>query len=86
MPDVFAHAPDKPTDNESLATAIAISDPTKSWAIYAELVRINIRKSVALLLWSLLTLNYNIEGVDRNLLQGVVEEPCLHEDKNIRLL
>jgi len=34
---VFAHAPDKPTDNESLATAYAISDPTKSWAIYAEL-------------------------------------------------
>ncbi len=34
---VSAHAPDKPTDNESLATAYTISDPTKSWAIYAEL-------------------------------------------------
>ena len=34
---VFAHAPDKPGDNESLATAYAISDPTKSWALYAEL-------------------------------------------------
>ncbi|MFB0514533.1 MAG: hypothetical protein ACETVQ_03045 [Candidatus Bathyarchaeia archaeon] len=35
--NVFAHAPDKPTDNESLATAYTISDPAKSWAIYAEL-------------------------------------------------
>lgn len=35
--NVFAHAPDKPTDNESLATAYTISDPIKSWAIYAEL-------------------------------------------------
>jgi hypothetical protein len=35
--DVFAHAPDKPKDNESLATAYTISDPIKSWAIYAEL-------------------------------------------------
>jgi len=35
--NVFAHAPDTPTDNESLATAYAISDPTKSWALYAEL-------------------------------------------------
>jgi len=35
--DVFAHAPDKPTDNESLATAYTISDPIKSWAIYAKL-------------------------------------------------
>ncbi len=34
---VFAHAPDKPTDNESLATAYTISDPAKSWALYAEL-------------------------------------------------
>ncbi len=34
---IFAHAPDKPTDNESLATAYTISDPAKSWAIYAEL-------------------------------------------------
>jgi len=34
---VFAHAPDTPTDNESLATAYVISDPTKSWALYAEL-------------------------------------------------
>lgn len=33
----FAHTPDTPTDNESLATAYAISNPTKSWAIYAEL-------------------------------------------------
>jgi len=35
--NVFAHAPDKPSDNESLATAYTISDPAKSWAIYAEL-------------------------------------------------
>ncbi|MCW4051598.1 MAG: hypothetical protein NWE78_00125, partial [Candidatus Bathyarchaeota archaeon] len=35
--NVFAHAPGKPTDNERLATAYAISDPTKSWALYAEL-------------------------------------------------
>jgi len=34
---VMAHAPDKPSDNESLATAYILSDPTKSWAIYAEL-------------------------------------------------
>jgi hypothetical protein len=35
--NVFAHAPDQPTDNESLGTAYAISDPAKSWALYAEL-------------------------------------------------
>ncbi len=36
--DVLAHAPDRPpSDNESLETAYRISDPTKSWAIYAEL-------------------------------------------------
>ncbi|MDH5597071.1 MAG: hypothetical protein OEY44_03125 [Candidatus Peregrinibacteria bacterium] len=35
--NVFAHAPDKPGDNESLATAYEISDPAKSWALYAEL-------------------------------------------------
>ncbi len=34
---VFAHAPDTPTDNESLDTAYTIANPTKSWAIYAEL-------------------------------------------------
>jgi len=34
---VFAHAPDKPTDNETLASAYEITNPTKSWAIYAEL-------------------------------------------------
>jgi hypothetical protein len=35
--DVSAHAPDIPSDNESLETAYTISDPVKSWAIYAEL-------------------------------------------------
>lgn len=35
--NIFAHTPDKPTENESLATAYTISDPAKSWAIYAEL-------------------------------------------------
>ncbi len=34
---VIAHAPDKPSENESLATAYTISNPAKSWAIYAEL-------------------------------------------------
>ncbi len=33
----FSHTPDTPTDNESLATAYTIFNPTKSWAIYAEL-------------------------------------------------
>ena len=37
MPDVLAHAPLKPNNNESLATATLIPDPTKSWAIYGEL-------------------------------------------------
>jgi len=37
MPDVLAHAPLKPGDNESLATATFIPAPTKSWAIYGEL-------------------------------------------------
>ncbi|MDH5733551.1 MAG: hypothetical protein OEY88_07195 [Candidatus Bathyarchaeota archaeon] len=32
-----AHAPVVPDNNESLAVATMISDPTKSWAIYAEL-------------------------------------------------
>lgn len=35
--DVSAHAPDIPSENESLETAYTISDPAKSWAIYAEL-------------------------------------------------
>jgi len=34
---VLAHTPLQPDDNESLDTAMAISDPTKSWAIYTEL-------------------------------------------------
>jgi hypothetical protein len=34
---VFAHAPLAPGNNESLETATHVSDPTKSWAIYAEL-------------------------------------------------
>ena len=35
---VLAHTPlEPPFDNESLATAYGVSDPTKSWAIYAEL-------------------------------------------------
>jgi len=34
---VLAHAPLGTGDNESLATATVISDPGKSWAIYAEL-------------------------------------------------
>ena len=34
---VLAHAPLKPGDNESLATATFIPAPTKSWAIYGEL-------------------------------------------------
>lgn len=33
----MAHAPVVPDNNESLAAATMISDPTKSWAIYAEL-------------------------------------------------
>jgi len=37
VPGVLAHAPLKPGDNESLATATLIPDPTKSWAIYGEL-------------------------------------------------
>jgi hypothetical protein len=36
-PSAWAHAPLAAGDNESLATATAISDPTKSWAIYADL-------------------------------------------------
>jgi len=36
-PAVLAHAPLTPGDNESLATAVFIPDPTKSWAMYAEL-------------------------------------------------
>jgi len=35
---VLAHTPlEPPFDNESLATAYGVPDPTKSWAIYAEL-------------------------------------------------
>ncbi len=34
---VFAHSPFGAGDNESLETASVIPDPTKSWAIYAEL-------------------------------------------------
>lgn len=34
---VFAHSPFNAGDNESLETASVIPDPTKSWAIYAEL-------------------------------------------------
>lgn len=37
VPEVLAHAPLTPGDNESLATAAFIPNPTKSWAIYAEL-------------------------------------------------
>jgi hypothetical protein len=38
VPWILAHTPLKPSHgNESLATAYAISDPEKSWAIYAEL-------------------------------------------------
>jgi hypothetical protein len=37
IPQVLAHAPVTPGDNESLATATFIPNPTKSWAIYAEL-------------------------------------------------
>lgn len=36
-PKVLAHAPLTPGDNENLATATFISDPTKSWAVYGEL-------------------------------------------------
>ena len=37
VPQVFGHAPLAPGNNESLATATVVSDPTKSWAIYSEL-------------------------------------------------
>ena len=37
MPRTLAHSPLTPGDNESLATATFISDPTKSWAVYGEL-------------------------------------------------
>jgi hypothetical protein len=37
MPKVFGHAPLVPGSNESLATATVVSDPSKSWAVYAEL-------------------------------------------------
>jgi hypothetical protein len=37
MPGVFGHAPLMPGSNESLDNATVVSDPTKSWAIYAEL-------------------------------------------------
>jgi len=37
VPRSFAHSPLGTGDNESLADATVVSDPTKSWAIYAEL-------------------------------------------------
>lgn len=37
MPKTLAHSPLGSGDNESLATATFVPDPTKSWAIYAEL-------------------------------------------------
>jgi len=37
VPNVLAHSPLKPDNNESLATATLIPDPTKSWAVYGEL-------------------------------------------------
>lgn len=37
VPTVTAHAPLGTGSNESLATATRVSDPTKSWAIYADL-------------------------------------------------
>jgi len=37
IPAALAHAPVTPGNNESLATATFIPNPTKSWAIYAEL-------------------------------------------------
>jgi len=37
VPIVQAHSPTMAGDNESVATATVISDPTKSWAVYAEL-------------------------------------------------
>lgn len=37
VPTVTAHAPLGPGSNESLATATRVPDPTKSWAIYADL-------------------------------------------------
>jgi len=37
VPIVKAHSPTMAGDNESLATATVIVDPTKSWAVYAEL-------------------------------------------------
>jgi hypothetical protein len=37
IPSVLAHAPLGTQDNESIDTATVIPDPTKSWALYAEL-------------------------------------------------
>jgi len=34
---ILAHTPLEPGENESLETAVVVPDPTKSWAIYAEL-------------------------------------------------
>ncbi len=34
---VLAHTPLEPGDNEELETATVVTDPTKSWAVYAEL-------------------------------------------------
>lgn len=37
VPNAIAHAPLGAGSNESLATATRVSDPTKSWAVYADL-------------------------------------------------
>lgn len=37
VPSIMAHAPLGSGDNESLATAVVIPDPLKSWALYAQL-------------------------------------------------
>lgn len=37
MPNVGAHSPLSPGNNESLATATVVEEPTKSWAVYAAL-------------------------------------------------
>ncbi len=37
VPNAMAHSPIEPGSNESLATALMVPEPTKSWAIYAEL-------------------------------------------------
>lgn len=37
LPQVFGHAPLMPGNNETLATATVVPDPTKSWVLYSEL-------------------------------------------------